>query len=620
MTYRRRSSPLHAARAGVGSLFCVVLAGVALSFEHPLLLGALLLAVLGRGRGGAGGRRRGALAAVGAAVRASLIAAVNALVVRDGLTVIARLGHLPPFGEVDVTLEATAYGGDPRAAGADRDRVLRAALRGGRPDELLRAFRRLSFRSALTAALATRMVPVLARDARRFRDAQRCRPGRPASRLALARAVTSGALDRAVDVAATLEVRGYGGGAKPARRRRPWSRHDLAFAASALALGGARRGRGASAAGRRFEAYPRLLAPVDGGELAPRRRAARRRAAPVRRPAGDRAMSELVLDRVTYTYPGAARPALADVSLRVEPGEFVVLAGGSGSGKSTLLRAAAGLVPHFHGGEFAGRLVAGGLDSREHGPAELSAVAGSLFQDPETQVVMGTVRAELAFPLENRGWSDAAVARGVEEAALALGVAGLLERSTHELSGGELQRVALGAALAGRPRLLLLDEPTSQLDPVAGDELLGVLRRVNEEWGTAVVLAEHRLERCLAAADRVIALEDGAVDDRRRPARLPRAGPARAPDAGRPPVRGRRPDAAAGRRQGRARPRCARAGWAAPAPGRAGCRGRLRAGGSAAARRPRSRSASSACGSRSRAGRRCSRASTSRSRRGSGWR
>ena len=222
-------------------------------------------------------------------------------------------------------------------------------------------------------------------------------------------------------------------------------------------------------------------------------------------------MSELVLDRVTYTYPGAARAALADVSLRIEPGEFVVLAGGSGSGKSTLLRAAAGLVPYFHGGEFAGRLVAGGLDSREHGPAELAAVAGSLFQDPETQVVMGTVRAELAFPLENRGWSAAAVARGVEEAALALGVAGLLDRATHELSGGELQRVALGAALAGRPRLLLLDEPTSQLDPVAGDALLGVLRRVNEEWGTAVVLAEHRLERCLAAADRVIALQDGAV-------------------------------------------------------------------------------------------------------------
>ena len=208
----------------------------------------------------------------------------------------------------------------------------------------------------------------------------------------------------------------------------------------------------------------------------------------------------LVLDRFTYTYPETAAPALRDVSVRVAPGEFVVLAGGSGSGKSTLLRAAAGLVPHFHGGEFAGRVTTGGLDTRANEPAALAAVAGTLFQDPETQVVMNTVRGELAFPLENQGLAAAAVARGVEEAALALGIAHLLDRSTHELSGGELQRVALGAALAGRPAVALLDEPTSQLDPVAGDELLGVLRRLNEEWGTAVVLAEHRLERCLPAA------------------------------------------------------------------------------------------------------------------------
>ena len=222
-------------------------------------------------------------------------------------------------------------------------------------------------------------------------------------------------------------------------------------------------------------------------------------------------MTALELSGVTYSYPDADRPSLRDVTLTVEAGEFVVLAGGSGSGKSTLLRAAAGLVPHFHGGTFAGRLRCGGLDSRDHGPAELAAVAGTLFQDPETQVVMTTVRSELAFPLENRGWGPAAVARGVEEAALALGIAPLLDRSTRELSGGELQRVALGAALAGRPRVLLLDEPTSQLDPVAGDELLGVLRRINEEWGTAVIVAEHRLERCLPAADRVLALADGAL-------------------------------------------------------------------------------------------------------------
>jgi energy-coupling factor transporter ATP-binding protein EcfA2 len=222
-------------------------------------------------------------------------------------------------------------------------------------------------------------------------------------------------------------------------------------------------------------------------------------------------MSSLVLERVTYSYPGAEQPALSDVSLAVEPGEFVVLAGLSASGKSTLLRAACGLVPHFHGGVFAGRALVGGIDTREHGPAELSAVAGTLFQDPETQIVLGTVRHELAFPLENRGDGAAAVARGVEEVALALGIESLLDRSTSELSGGELQRVALGAALAGRPRLVLLDEPTSQLDPVAGDELVWLLRRLNEEWGTAVVLAEHRLERCLAHADRVIALHDGAV-------------------------------------------------------------------------------------------------------------
>ncbi|HEV3094601.1 MAG TPA: ATP-binding cassette domain-containing protein [Solirubrobacteraceae bacterium] len=222
-------------------------------------------------------------------------------------------------------------------------------------------------------------------------------------------------------------------------------------------------------------------------------------------------MSALVFERVTYTYPGAARPALRDVSLAIEPGELCVLAGLSGHGKSTLLRAACGLVPHFHGGRFAGRVTVEGLDTRQHPPARLGALTGVLFQDPETQLVMGSVRAELALPLESRGHTAAEVARGVEEVALALGVDRLLDRSTHELSGGEQQRVALSAALAGRPRVVLLDEPTSQLDPVAGDELIGLLRRLNQEWDTTIVLCEHRLERCLSAADRVIAMHDGAV-------------------------------------------------------------------------------------------------------------
>jgi energy-coupling factor transport system ATP-binding protein len=222
-------------------------------------------------------------------------------------------------------------------------------------------------------------------------------------------------------------------------------------------------------------------------------------------------VSILEVERLTYSYPGAETPALSDVTLTVEPGEFCLLAGLSASGKSTLLRAACGLVPHFHGGEFAGRVRVAGLDTREHGPAAIGALAGTVFQDPESQVVMGTVRAELALGLENLGRPAGAVARAVEEVALALGLASLLERPTHELSGGELQRVALAAALAPRPKLVLLDEPTSQLDPVAGDELIWLLRRLNQEWDTAVVLIEHRLERCLAAADRVIVLEHGRL-------------------------------------------------------------------------------------------------------------
>ncbi len=219
----------------------------------------------------------------------------------------------------------------------------------------------------------------------------------------------------------------------------------------------------------------------------------------------------LSFERVTYHYPGAEEPALQDVSFEIEPGELCLLAGLSGHGKSTLLRAACGLVPHFHGGRFAGTVTLAGMDTREHGPARLGVVAGALFQDPETQLVTSSVRSELALSLESRGHGAGAVARGVEEVALALGIDALLDRSVHELSGGEQQRVALGAALAGRPAVVLLDEPTSQLDPVAGDELIGLLRRLNQEWETTILLAEHRLERCLSAADRVIAMRRGRI-------------------------------------------------------------------------------------------------------------
>jgi energy-coupling factor transport system permease protein len=264
--YERRASPLHATRAAVASAWCVVLAGVALSFEHPLLLTVLLAAVVAAAAGArVAGRVLIALAF--ALPFAFVIALVNPLVVREGLTVIARLGSVPVLGQLDVTAEATAYGGvlALRALVVIGCFALHSAAVD--PDDLLRAFRRVSFRSALTAALATRLVPVLARDARRLHEAQRCLAGAPAPRRAVLRAVATGALDRAVDVAATLEVRGYGAARRAPRvGGRPWSRHDLAFAAGAIALALV-----AAAAHAwdwaAFEAYPSFSAPVDGGLL-----------------------------------------------------------------------------------------------------------------------------------------------------------------------------------------------------------------------------------------------------------------------------------------------------------------------------------------------------------------
>ncbi len=221
--------------------------------------------------------------------------------------------------------------------------------------------------------------------------------------------------------------------------------------------------------------------------------------------------SALAVEGLTYAYPEASSPALRDVSLTLECGDFALLAGRSACGKSTLLRAACGLVPHFHGGEISGHVEVAGLDAIATGPGELASVVGYLAQDPETQVVSTTVAAEIELHLEMRGDSPTSRARAVEEVALALAIPHLLDRAVDTLSGGELQRVALAAALVTRPQLVLLDEPTSQLDPVAGDELIWLLRRLNAEWGVTILLAEHRLERCLAAADRIIAMDSGSI-------------------------------------------------------------------------------------------------------------
>jgi energy-coupling factor transport system permease protein len=265
VTYQRRASPLHAARAGAGLLYCLALGCAALLLSAPVALGAVTLAIglAGVAAGVGAQMRRAALFATALGV---LVMVINALVTRDGLTVIWRFGEIPVLGQVDVTLEATVYGAvlGLRAVAL----VLAAALYTAAvdPDEILRLFRRVSFRSALTATLATRMVPVLARDAHRLTDAQRCRPGRPATRVQLMRAATTGVLDRALDVAAALEVRGYGAARRPPRARAPYSRHDLAFVASSVAVLGLALGtRVADLAP--FAAYPSLRAPVAAGEV-----------------------------------------------------------------------------------------------------------------------------------------------------------------------------------------------------------------------------------------------------------------------------------------------------------------------------------------------------------------
>jgi len=228
---------------------------------------------------------------------------------------------------------------------------------------------------------------------------------------------------------------------------------------------------------------------------------------------------------LSYRYPEGLE-ALRECSLDLEPGEVVALFGPSGSGKSTLLRALAGLVPHFHGGRFSGRVEVSGLDTRRVRPAELAGTVATLFQDPEDQVVFTRVRAEVVFGLENIGTPPAEIEPRALEALAAVGAAELADRPVAELSGGELQRVCLASVLALRPRLLLLDEPTSQLDPDGAAAAIELAR----SSGATVVVSEQRPERVLEACDRVLFLEGGRIRDGALPeAWLPRE--AELPDA-----------------------------------------------------------------------------------------
>ena len=215
---------------------------------------------------------------------------------------------------------------------------------------------------------------------------------------------------------------------------------------------------------------------------------------------------------VTITYVGADRPALREVNLELPEGELVLVVGRTGAGKSTLLRAINGLVPHFTGGHLEGRVTVDGIDTRDHPPRDLAHVVGMVGQDPLAGFVTDTVEEELAYGMEQLAVPPDVMRKRVEETLDLLGIAELRRRPLRTLSGGQQQRVAIGSVLTMGPRVLVLDEPTSALDPTAAEEALAAITRLVHDLGVTVVVAEHRMERVVQYADRVVLLPgDGVV-------------------------------------------------------------------------------------------------------------
>src|SRR5262249_45159538 len=219
----------------------------------------------------------------------------------------------------------------------------------------------------------------------------------------------------------------------------------------------------------------------------------------------------LRFDGVTFTYPDGARAALRDVDLRIPEGAFALAVGPTGSGKSTLLRSANGLVPQFSGGTFAGRVAVDGRATLAHPPRRLPDVVASDGPGPPAAFVLERVEGERAYGMENLGIDPVHMRRRVEETFDRLDLVPLRTRSVRTLSGGERQRVAIGAALAAGPRILVLDEPTSQLDPQGAEDVLAALQRLVHDHGMTVLLAEHRLERVAGWVDLAVGVERGQV-------------------------------------------------------------------------------------------------------------
>ena len=220
-----------------------------------------------------------------------------------------------------------------------------------------------------------------------------------------------------------------------------------------------------------------------------------------------------------FKYAGTDFYAISGVNLEIDEGEFVVLAGKSGCGKTTLLRCLNGLIPHFYEGEFEGRVLIDGIDTRECPPHILSQKAGMVFQNPDNQLFALSVEADIAFPLENLGLPREEIRDRVEWALKLLGIEELRKRSPFELSAGQKQKVAIASVLAMKPKILLLDEPTSSLDPVSAKNLIEAIIDLNRRHGLTILISEHRLTHLIPHADTLAIMDGGRIiyfDDTRR--------------------------------------------------------------------------------------------------------
>ena len=222
-------------------------------------------------------------------------------------------------------------------------------------------------------------------------------------------------------------------------------------------------------------------------------------------------MAEILeINKLNFRYPDAPKKAVSEFEMTVGQGEIVVLAGTSGCGKSTLLRAINGLIPHMYTGDYSGDVLVSGTSVKKSTMRDLAQIVGFLFQNPENQIFMFTVERDIAFGLENLGVPRPEMRKRVEEAISLLGIGNISQRAPHELSDGQKQRVALAGVLAMRPKLVILDEPTSLLDPKTAMELVDLIVRLRQELGTTFVVVEHRLDLLVRVADRIVVMNAGA--------------------------------------------------------------------------------------------------------------